>query len=250
MPMHYGGVACDMEVIHDLAGRHGLQIIEDAAHALLADYRGRRLGAIGHSAAISFHETKNVMCGEGGALLINEPSLVERSEILLEKGTNRSAFLRGEVGRYHWLDLGSSYGASELTAGFLWAQFEAAEEITRRRRAIWSRYHECLEALEVAGKLRRPRVPDYAEPNGHLYYVLLEEPARRDQVMDRLRAEQIIAPIHYVPLHSAPAGRRYGRIAGPMDKTEDLANRLIRLPFWLGMEDRVEEVVERLGEIL
>lgn len=249
--VHYAGVACDMAALQTLTRRHELVLIEDAAQALLARYGGRPLGSFGAAAALSFHETKNVICGEGGALVINDEAWVERGEILWEKGTNRSAFHRGEVDKYTWCDLGSSYLPSELTAAFLLAQLERAADITAARRAVWERYHEAFEPLEAAGLLRRPVVPDPAEANGHLYYLLLPTPERLDEALAGLRALGIDAVRHYVPLHSSPAGRRFGRAAGPLPVTESLSRRLLRLPLWTGMADEhVRAVVDAVWQVV
>jgi dTDP-4-amino-4,6-dideoxygalactose transaminase len=251
VPVHYAGVGCDMDVIMEIAGEHRLVVIEDAAQGILARYRGRPLGGIGHLGALSFHETKNVMSGEGGALLVNDPGLVQRAEIIREKGTNRSQFFRGEVDKYTWVDLGSSYLPSEVTAAFLWAQCEAAEEIRKRRLAVWSRYHERLDDLERAGRVRRPIVPPDREPNAHLYYLLLADLAERTRVLERLKRIGVNAVFHYVPLHSSPAGRRFGRAVGRLATTDSASDRLIRLPLWVGMGDaEVEFVVDGIRRAL
>lgn len=246
VPVHYAGVACEMDAILDMARRHGLVVIEDAAQGLMSTYKGRPLGALGDLAAVSFHETKNVIAGEGGALLVNRSTWAERAEILREKGTNRSQFFRGQVDKYTWVDLGSSFLPGELIAAFLWAQFEEADAITRRRLALWSRYHEALAEAEAQGRLRRPIVPAHCGHNAHMYYVLLPSLARRTRVIERLKAAGVQAVFHYVPLHSAPAGQRFGRAAGPMQVTSDVSDRLLRLPLWVGMDDRQDEVIHAL----
>ena len=248
MPMHYGGVSCTMDGIVEIAEREGFVVIEDAAHALLAEYRGHPVGSMGQFAALSFHATKNVVSGEGGALLINDERVAARAEILRDKGTNRAAFYRGEVDKYSWLGIGSSYSPGELIAAFLLAQFENADEITDRRRRIWRFYHDGLADLDAAGLLRRPQESEHCRHNGHLYYILLPDAERRDAVIRRLRAQGITAPFHYVPLHSAPAGRRYGRMAAPLPVTEDVAPRLLRLPIWPGMEDQADRVIDELSK--
>jgi dTDP-4-amino-4,6-dideoxygalactose transaminase len=247
VPVHYAGAACDMAAIAALADARGLLVVEDAAQALLGTAAdGRPLGSIGAMAALSFHETKNVTAGEAGALLINDARFVERAGIVRDKGTNRGSFLRGEVDRYTWLDLGSSYAPGELAGAFLLAQLEEARETTARCVAIWQRYHERLAPLE--GMLRRPAV---APANGHLYYVLLPTEDRRRHVIRALADRGITAAFHYVPLHSSPAGLAYGRTAGPMDVTDDLSRRLLRLPLWPGMtEEQVDRVVSALAETL
>lgn len=244
MAVHYGGVACDMERLGALAERHELTLIEDAAHCLLAEQDGRALGSIGDLGAISFHETKNVTSGEGGVLLVNDPALIERAQVIWDKGTNRSQFLRGEVDRYTWVDVGSSFGASDLTAAFLLAQLEAAEKVTARRRAIWERYHSAFEELERDGLAQRPPTPPGGLHNGHVYYLVLPSAAVRGAFIERLREQGIATVFHFVPLHSSPAGERFGRVAGPLDQTEDLSARLVRLPLFADLGDeQVERVI-------
>jgi dTDP-4-amino-4,6-dideoxygalactose transaminase len=245
VPVHYAGVGCEMEPIVDIARRHHLLVIEDAAQGLMTEHRERSLGAIGHLGTVSFHETKNVISGEGGALLINDARFIERAEIVREKGTDRSRFFRGEVDKYTWVDIGSSYLPGEIIAAFLWAQLEEAESITARRIELWNRYHERLEACERAGRIRRPVVPAGCRHNAHLYYILLPSLEHRSRLIERLRLRGIGAVFHYVPLHSSPAGRRYGRAAGPMDNTDRLSSRLLRLPLWLGMDADVADVAAR-----
>ena len=246
VPVHYAGVGCDMDAIMDIARRHDLIVIEDAAQGLLANYRGRPLGGIGHLAALSFHETKNIISGEGGALLINDPRFIDRAEIIWEKGTNRSQFFRGQVDKYTWVDIGSSYLPGEIIAAFLWAQMEEAEAITARRIAIWSRYHEAFAELEASGAIRRPIVPPECTHNGHLYSLLLHDLERRTAFIDRLKADGIQAVFHYVPLHDSPFGRTAGRVAGDLSITEDVGHRLVRLPLWLGLEDQLDPVIARI----
>lgn len=245
--LHYAGVACEMDAIDAVAARHGLMVVEDAAQGIMARYRGRPLGSIGHLGALSFHETKNLIAGEGGALLVNHEPFVQRAEILWEKGTNRSQFFRGQVDKYTWLDIGSSYLPSEITAAFLQAQFEEAAAVMRARHGIWTRYHEALEPLERAGILRRPIVPEHCTGNAHIYYVLLPSLAARTAVLGSLRAGGIDAVFHYVPLHSSPAGQRFGRAMGDLPVTVDASDRLIRLPIWFGMTpEQVATVIDRV----
>jgi dTDP-4-amino-4,6-dideoxygalactose transaminase len=245
-PVHYAGVGCDMDAILAIAERHGLMVIEDAAQCLLARYRGRELGTFGALGTLSFHETKNVTCGEGGALLVNDGDLVQRAEIIREKGTNRSRFFRGEVDKYTWVDIGSSHGLSDVSAAFLYGQLSEAHAITERRLAVWNRYHEAFAQAEHQGLARRPIVPDECEHNGHLYYLLLPSAAARDAMLHTLQEQEVYAFFHYIPLHSSPAGLAVGRTAGEMSVTDDLSARLLRLPLWPGMEraevDRVVEV--------
>jgi dTDP-4-amino-4,6-dideoxygalactose transaminase len=242
--VHYAGVACEMDVLAQVAQRHGLMLIEDAAQGLLASYHGRPLGAIGQLGAISFHATKNVVSGEGGALLINDASLTERAEVIREKGTDRKRFLRGEVDKYTWQALGSSFLPSELTAAFLAAQLDVAETITAGRMRIWQRYHEELEPLERAGVLTRPSIPSGCAHNAHMYYICLGQGLIREQFIKALRELGIQAASHYEPLHNSPAGRRFGRSVGSLSVTEDLSGRIVRLPLWMGLQDAdVEQVV-------
>lgn len=249
VPVHYGGVACEMDPIMDIAGRHELKVIEDAAQAVGASYKGRPLGSLGDFGAFSFHATKNIVSGEGGALLVQDPAAFLRSEILREKGTDRSQFFRGEVDKYSWQDIGSSYLPSELIAAFLWAQLQSADEIKSARLEVWRRYHDLLGPLEERGWVRRPIVPDHCEHNAHLYYLLLNQNLDATVVLEILRNRGIDAVIHYVPLHSAPAGRRVGRTSGSLPVTERDAGRLIRLPFWVGLtETQQERVVEAVAD--
>ncbi|WP_424810486.1 dTDP-4-amino-4,6-dideoxygalactose transaminase [Roseococcus sp. YIM B11640] len=251
MVVHYAGVAAQMDVIMEIADRHSLLVIEDAAQAVHADFRGKPLGSFGALAALSFHETKNLMSGEGGALIVNDAAMAGRAEIIWEKGTNRAQFHRGEVARYTWVDLGSSFLPSELTAAFLCAQLEAGNDITARRLEIWRRYDAALLPLEAAGLLRRPRVPQECGHNAHIYFVLAPDAARRDAALKRLSEAGVNAVIHYVPLHSAPAGIRYGRMATDLPITDDVASRLIRLPLHsLLTPEAQQEVVAALAEAL
>ena len=241
--VHYAGVACEMEVICDIAARNGLLVIEDAAHALLSTYRGRPLGSIGDLGTLSFHETKNIISGEGGALLVNDARLFERAEIIREKGTDRSRFFRGLVDKYTWVDLGSSYLPGELIAAFLLAQMEEADSITSRRVAMWQRYHEALEPLESRGLARRPVVPDGCRHNGHMYYLMLPDLAARTRFIASLSDGDIQAVFHYVPLHSSPMGMRVARAASSLENTVRASERLVRLPLWVGLEEHQDRVI-------
>jgi dTDP-4-amino-4,6-dideoxygalactose transaminase len=246
--VHYAGVSCEMDAVMDIARRRGLIVIEDAAHALMSSYKGRPLGGFGHLATFSFHETKNLISGEGGALVINDERLVERAEIIWEKGTNRSQFSRGRVDKYTWMDVGSSFLPGELTAAFLWAQLEEAERITARRLDLWNRYRDGSTVLVAMG-LRGPVVPAECGHNAHLFYVLLPRSVNRNDILADLNARGVNAVFHYVPLHSSPAGQRYGRASGSMSVTDDISARLIRLPLWVGMpEDAPQMIVERVRE--
>lgn len=244
MVVHYAGVGCEMDAIREIADRHGILLIEDAAQGIQSSYRGRALGSIGHLGAISFHETKNIISGEGGALLVNDSRLVKRAEIIREKGTNRTQFFRGEIDKYTWVDIGSSYLPSELNAAFLWAQMEEAEAITRRRVALWQRYHEAFEELEKAGYVRRPVIPADCTFNAHIYYLLLPGLEHRQRFIAALREAGILAVFHYVPLHDSPAGVSYGRAGSSMDVTNDVSARLVRLPLWIGLEAEQDHVIE------
>jgi dTDP-4-amino-4,6-dideoxygalactose transaminase len=246
--VHYAGVACEMEAIMEIARRHGVMVVEDAAHALMSNYKGKPLGGFGHLASFSFHETKNVISGEGGALVINDARFVDRAEIIWEKGTNRSQFSRGRVDKYTWMDVGSSFLPGELTAAFLWAQLEEAEQITSKRLALWHSYREAAGMLEALG-VQGPVVPPDCEHNAHLFYLLLPLPEHRTDVIADLNAHGVNAVFHYVPLHSSPAGLRYSRASGSMHVTDDCAARLIRLPLWIGMPaDAPRMIVERVRE--
>ena len=244
--VHYAGVACEMDTIMALARRHGLMVIEDAAQGCLSTYRGRALGTIGDLGCLSFHETKNIISGEGGALLVNRPDLVERAEIIREKGTDRSKFFRGEIDKYTWTDIGSSFLPGEIIAAFLWAQMEAAHEITRRRLDLWSRYDLALSG-RVSG-LRTPSIPTGCEHNAHMYHVIPTGPVERDEVLVGLKRQGVHGVFHYVPLHASRFGRRAGRTpAGKLPVTDFIASRLIRLPLWVGLgapeQDRVIEAL-------
>lgn len=240
--VHYAGVACEMDEILDIAERHGLRVVEDAAQAIMSTYKGRPLGALGDFGALSFHETKNIVSGEGGALLCRDRQTGERAEIIREKGTNRSRFFRGQVDKYTWVDVGSSFLPGELTAAFLAAQIEAAEDITRRRLAIWDRYHAWAAPHEAAGRVRRPIVPAHCTHNAHMYYLLLPSLESRQAFIAALKAQGIGAVFHYVPLHSSPAGLEFGRAHGELGVTTSLSERLVRLPLWLGVEEHLPTI--------
>jgi len=250
VPVHYAGVGCDMDAIMDIARRHDLVVIEDAAQGIMSSYKGRPLGGIGHMAALSFHETKNIISGEGGALLVNDKRFLARAEIIREKGTNRSQFFRGQVDKYTWVDFGSSYLPSELIAAFLWAQIEEADAITRRRLDIWNTYHRFLQQAEVDGKLVRPTVPPDCAHNAHMYYLLLPNLAIRTAFISRMKEAGMQCVFHYVPLHSSPYGVKVGRASGEMTCTTELSDRLVRLPLWLGLEEHQPEVIRRILDVL
>ncbi len=245
--VHYAGVACDMDSIMALAAKHSLFVIEDAAQSLMSTYKGRALGSIGHLGAYSFHETKNVISGEGGALLVNDERFAKRAEIIWEKGTNRGSFFRGEVDKYTWVDIGSSFLPGELTAAFLWAQLQHADEITVGRLKIWEEYHKAFASVESDDVVRRPVIPGTCRHNAHMYYLLLSSLEERSNLISSLKNDSILSVFHYVPLHSAPAGKKYCRTHGALTVTEQLSDRLVRLPLWPGLEKEQQEyVVERV----
>jgi len=254
VPVHYAGVACEMDTIMAIAKHHGLKVVEDAAQGVMASYKGRALGSIGDLGAYSFHETKNVISGEGGSLIVNHPELVLRAEIIREKGTDRSRFFRGQVDKYTWQEVGSSFLPGELIAAFLWAQLEEADRITQQRLVSWQRYHDLLAPLEAKGILRRPIIPQECQHNAHMYYVLLSPEIDRRIILDELKRNAIGAVFHYVPLHSSSAGQKYGRAYGELAVTNSVSERLIRLPLWVGLaaaqQDKVVEVLSNalMGE--
>jgi dTDP-4-amino-4,6-dideoxygalactose transaminase len=250
VPVHYAGVACEMDAIMKIAAEHELFVIEDAAQGVMASYKGRPLGTIGHMGALSFHETKNIISGEGGALLVSDERLVERAEIIREKGTNRSQFFRGQVDKYTWVDLGSSYLPGEIIAAFLWAQMEEADSITRRRLDLWARYHEDFAELEDSALARRPIVPSDCTQNAHMYYLLLPSLERRSRFIETLKNRGIQSVFHYVPLHSSPMGQKVARSVGTMENTAAAGERLARLPLWLGLEDHIALVIREVADAL
>lgn len=247
VPVHYAGVPCEMDVLAQLATDRKLWLIEDAAQALQSNWNGKALGSIGHMGCLSFHETKNIISGEGGALLINDERLVERAEIIREKGTNRSQFFRGQTDKYTWVDIGSSYLPGELIAAFLYAQLEHAELITAQRRATVSRYQLQMQALAATGRIELPTISLSEQGNGHMFYFLAQDLKQRTDLLQHLHNAGVGAVFHYVPLHSSPAGKRYGRAGSAMLVTDFIADRLVRLPLYHGMtqaeQDRVLDVV-------
>jgi dTDP-4-amino-4,6-dideoxygalactose transaminase len=248
MVVHYAGVGCEMDSIMAIARRHGLLVFEDAAQGIMSTYKGRPLGSIGQLAALSFHETKNIIAGECGALIVNDAALVERAEIIREKGTNRSQYFRGQVDKYTWVDLGSSFLPGEIVAAFLLAQMDEADALTRRRLDMWSTYHQWFESIEKSGKVRRPIVPRECGHNAHMYYLLLPDLAARTEFIARLDKLGVQGVFHYVPLHSSPLGRQVGRTHGDMSNTQSLSERLVRLPLWLGLETEQVQVIQRVIE--
>jgi dTDP-4-amino-4,6-dideoxygalactose transaminase len=247
VPIHYAGVGAEMDVIMEIVRRHGLLVIEDAAQGVCATYKGRYLGTLGHLGTYSFHETKNLISGEGGAIVINDEEFVERAEIIRDKGTNRSKFFRGEVDKYTWVDVGSSYLASELVAAFLFAQLEESERIAAKRRATFSYYKKGLHPLQEQGLLRTPMCPPECRHNGHMFYILLESSDTRDALIDHLKNHGIHAVFHYVPLHSSPMGMKVGCSSGDLPITDSISKRMLRLPSYFELErpdqDRVIDAV-------
>ena len=246
VPVHYGGVPCEMDEIMRLAREYGLIVIEDAAQAMMADYKGQTLGGIGDFGCFSFHETKNVLCGEGGALAVNNSSYSQRAEIIREKGTNRTAFNRKEVGKYSWVDIGSSYLPGELTAAFLWAQLQEARSITDRRMRAWSRYHRGFEELSELGLVNRPRYPG----NAHLYYLILKSQESREKFIELMALSGINCVFHYIPLHNSPYGKKHGKMFEALSITEGYSSRLVRLPLWLGVEEHQDFIIEKASSII
>ncbi len=247
--VHYAGVACEMDAIMDIARRHGLMVIEDAAQGVMSTYKGRALGTIGDFGCYSFHETKNYSMGEGGAIVINNPEFNEKAEILREKGTNRSKFFRGQVDKYTWVDFGDSYLPSEINAAYLWAQLEMADKINEDRLSSWNAYYEALKPIACAGKIELPTIPEGCVHNGHMFYIKARDLQERTALISFLKARGITAVFHYVPLHSAPAGYKFGRFAGDDLYTTKESERLVRLPMYYGLtkEDR-QHVIESVLE--
>jgi len=243
VPVHYAGVACEMDTIMDIAARHGLTVVEDAAQGLMSTYKGRALGSIGHLGCFSFHETKNIISGEGGALMINDEAMCARAEIIREKGTNRTQFFRGQVDKYTWCDIGSSFLPGELVAAFLWAQMEAADDITARRLSLWNRYMEAFLPLQQQSLVRLPVVPPDCCHNAHMFYLLLPDLGARTRFIAKMREQDIQAVFHYIPLHSSAFGTSVGRSVGDMHLTAEVSDRLVRLPIWVGLDEHMEQVI-------
>ncbi|PKL37679.1 MAG: dTDP-4-amino-4,6-dideoxygalactose transaminase [Spirochaetae bacterium HGW-Spirochaetae-1] len=247
LPVHYAGVGCEMEAIMDIARRHNLPIIEDSAQAILCSYKGKPLGTFGLFGCFSFHETKNLQCGEGGAMIINDPAYFERAEILREKGTNRSKFWRGEIDKYSWVDTGSSYIPSELTSAFLYAQLEQAETIMKDRLKSWDLYYKGLTPLEDKGHIELPRIPEHCKHNGHIFYIKVRDLKERDAIIKFLREKGIYSVFHYVPLHSSQAGRKYGRMHGEDCYTTKESDRLVRLPMYYQLtNEEIHKVIDNV----
>ena len=249
VPVHYAGVACEMDTIMDIAQRHDLKVVEDAAQGVMSTYKGKSLGTIGDYGCYSFHETKNYSMGEGGALLIHDASKIEDAEIIREKGTNRSKFFRGQIDKYTWMNVGSSYLPSELNAAYLWAQLEQAEQINDRRLAIWNHYNEELECLEKQEYIRRPVIPDGCTHNAHMFYIKAMDLDTRTRLITFLKEQGIQAVFHYIPLHTAPAGQKFGRFHGRDIYTTKESEALVRLPLFYSLEDaQVEYIIDKVKE--
>ncbi len=248
--VHSAGVGCEMDAIMAIAQRHELKVVEDAAQAIMSTYRGHPLGTIGDLGALSFHETKNIISGEGGALLCRDATWAERAEIVREKGTNRSKFFRGQVDKYTWVEAGSSFLPGEISAAFLAAQMDAADDITARRMALWNQYHAWAEPYEKAGRLRRPIIPAHCAHNAHMYYLLLPTLAIRTAFIAAMKAAGVQCVFHYIPLHSSPAGLHYARAHGDLAVTNDISNRLVRMPLWIGLEEHMPHVLQAATDAL
>ena len=247
VPVHYAGVSCEMDVIMDIAKRHNLIVIEDAAQGVMSSYKGKALGTIGDYGCFSFHETKNYSMGEGGALLIQDPEMIEAAEIIREKGTNRSKFFRGQIDKYTWVNYGSSYLPSDMNAAYLYAQLEMADDINNARLHIWNRYYDGLKELEEAGKITLPIVPEGCVHNAHMFYIKAEDLEERTALISYLKANEILSVFHYIPLHSAPAGLKYGRFHGEDVYTTKESERLCRLPLYYGLtEEQVDYIISKV----
>lgn len=246
LPVHYAGVGCEMNTIMAIANQHNLKVVEDAAQGVEAFYNDSALGSIGHLGAFSFHETKNYICGEGGAICINDPNLIERAEIIRDKGTNRQKYYRGEIDKYTWVDVGSSYVPSEICGAFLWAQLEQVENIAKKRMDIYERYYRELTDLEEKGLLALPKIPKECKSNYHMFYIILPSCRTRNRLMDHLKKNGILSVFHYIPLHSSSMGKKFGYKEGNLPITEDLSGRLLRLPFYyeLNQSDQLTVINE------
>lgn len=249
VPVHYAGVACEMDVIMDIAKRHNLFVIEDAAQGVMSTYKGKALGTFGEFGCFSFHETKNYSMGEGGALLIRDEEYIEQAEIIREKGTNRSKFFRGQIDKYTWVDFGSSYLPSDMNAAYLYAQLEMAEEMNDKRLALWNRYYENLKSLAEEGKISLPVIPEGCVHNAHMFYIKTKDLDERTDFIAYMKENNILTVFHYVPLHSAPAGLKFGRFHGEDEYTTKESNRLVRLPMYFDLElEQVDEICNKVKE--
>ncbi|AUX74188.1 dTDP-4-amino-4,6-dideoxygalactose transaminase [Erwinia pyrifoliae] len=244
VPVHYAGVACEMDTIMALAKKHRLWVVEDAAQGVMSTYKGRALGTIGHIGCFSFHETKNYTAGgEGGATLVNEVTLIERAEVIREKGTNRSQFFRGQVDKYTWRDIGSSYLMADLQAAYLWAQLEVAEAVNQQRLRLWQNYHDALQPIAARGRITLPALPAGCEHNAHMFWLKLRDGCDRSALIAWLKEAEILAVFHYIPLHSSPAGQRFGRLCGEDRYTQQESDRLLRLPLFYNLSDSQQKTV-------
>lgn len=243
VPVHYAGVSCEMDAILDIAEHYGLKVVEDSAQGVMSTYKGRALGTLGDFGCYSFHETKNYSSGEGGALLVNNPAYVERAEIIREKGTNRARFFRGQVDKYTWVDYGSSYLPSDMNAAYLWGQLEVASAINEDRLNTWNSYHEAFLPLAERGLVQLPFIPDDCTHNAHMFYLVCDNLSQRTSLIDFLKSRDIQAAFHYVPLHSSPAGKRFGRFNGKDEHTTSISERLLRLPLYYGMSENDRDSV-------
>ena len=251
VPVHYAGVACEMDAIMDIAKRHALLVIEDAAQGIGASYKGRALGSIGDLSVLSFHETKNIISGEGGALAVNNEKFIDRAEVIREKGTDRSQFFRGEIDKYTWRDVGSSFLLGEIPAAFLLAQLEKSQYITDKRLLIWNRYHRAFKELDGIGKIRLPIVPNNCKHNAHIYYLLFNDSNNRDKFIENMKEKEINCMFHYAPLHLSDAGAKYGRSHGSRDITERHANSIVRLPLYVNLsKEKQTKVINSVFEVL
>lgn len=249
VPVHYAGVSCDMDKIMEIAKKYNLVVIEDAAQGIMSTYKGKALGTIGDFGCFSFHETKNFSMGEGGALLIRDEKDIENAEIIREKGTNRAKFFRGQIDKYTWVEKGSSYLPSEMNAAYLYAQLELAEEITADRMATWERYNDAFKELADAGKVELPYIPEDCTHNAHMFYLKCKDLEERTALISYLKENDILAVFHYVPLHTAPAGLKYGRFHGEDKYTTKESERLVRLPLYYGLEpEKVDYIIEKVKE--
>ncbi len=250
-PVHYAGISCKMDELKKIADENNLAIVEDAAQGVNAKYKNKYLGTIGSIGCYSFHETKNYICGEGGAILINKLEYIERAEIIREKGTNRNKFFRGEIDKYTWVDIGSSYIGSDLLAAYLWAQFENLNEIQHRRKTIFNRYYNGLTELVEKELLRLPTIPSYSESNYHMFYIILKNESLRNKLLKRFKQLKIGAVFHYIPLHTSPMGVNLGYKMGDFPITEDLSSRIVRLPMFYGLSDfEIDYILKKIKEIL
>lgn len=250
VPVHYAGIACEMDEIMRLAKKYSLIVIEDAAQALNSYYKGKKCGSIGNIGCYSFHETKNIISGEGGALLINDPNLADRSEIIWEKGTNRKKFISGQIDKYTWVDIGSSFLPGEITAAFLWAQIQELQLITNRRLSIWNKYNIDLEILELSKRVKRPVIPINTQQNGHMYYLLLKNLADRTKFIEAMKKLEIYCAFHYVPLHTSPMGKTHCRSTNTLPITSMISEQLVRLPMWIGVEDYQDKIIKEVKNFL